>query len=123
MTISKCAMSFFLCDTSVYSNLNTLQIIQNNVLRIILKKPIMTKTKINDLHQEAKIELIKDRFDKLRFRYIKKARDNNNPIIKELINEYIRFKGGRSLNCKTLLCDTEMLDLNTHEDSFSSSDA
>ena len=32
------------------TNLNTLQVIQNNALRIILKKPILTRTEISDLH-------------------------------------------------------------------------
>jgi hypothetical protein len=105
------------------TNLNTLQIIQNSALRIILKKPIFTRTRISDLHQEANIELIKERFDKLRFKYIKKTIDNNNPIIKEVINEYIRFKGGRNLKCKTLLCDVEFSNLNENETSFESSTA
>ena len=38
------------------TNLKTLQV-QNNALRIILKKPLLAKTKIIDLHKEANIEL------------------------------------------------------------------
>ena len=88
------------------TNLNTLQVIQNNALRIILKKPILTRTKISDLHKEANIDMIKDRFNKLRNRYVKKAIENNNPTIRELISEYLRFKGGRNLKLDTLLCNT-----------------
>jgi len=35
------------------TNLNTLQIIQNNALRIIFKKPLMTRTTIDWLHEKA----------------------------------------------------------------------
>jgi len=38
------------------TNLNTLQVIQNNALRIILKKSILTRTKISDLHKEARYD-------------------------------------------------------------------
>ena len=41
----------------------------------------------------------------LRKRYIFKAIDNKNPLILDLIEDYLIFKGGRSLRKNTLLCD------------------
>ena len=41
------------------TNMNTLQTIQNSALRIILRKPIMTKTRISELHEISNLEYIK----------------------------------------------------------------
>jgi len=90
-----------ICET----NKNKLQVIQNNALRIILKKPKLTKTRIVDLHLESKLETLEERFLKLRRRYVQKAIINSNPVILELIDEFKNFKGGRLLTKKTLLCD------------------
>ena len=48
---------------------------------------------------------IETRMIDLRKRYIFKAVENNNPMILELIYEYLNFKGGRNLNMITMLCD------------------
>ena len=88
------------------TNLNTLQIIQNNALRIIFKKPLITRTTINWLHVTwANLIRIEVRMINLRKRYIFKAIDNKNPLIVELIEDYLIFKGGRTLRKKTILCD------------------
>ena len=87
------------------TNLNMLQIIQNNALRLILNKPKVTRTRIEHLHEEANIDMIDTRLTSLRKRYVLKAIHNNNPIIKDTISEYLNFSGGRYLNHKTLLCD------------------
>ncbi len=76
-----------ICDTSK----KKLQVIQNNALRAILKKPKIIKPKIIDLHTEAKLETLDERFLKLRRRYVQKAIVNNNPVILELIEEYKNF--------------------------------
>jgi len=55
------------------TNLNTLQIIQNNALRIILNKPKITRTRIEYLHEEANIDMIDTRLTTLRKRYVLKA--------------------------------------------------
>jgi hypothetical protein len=73
-----------ICETSK----KKLQVIQNNALRAILKKP-----KIIDLHTEAKLETLNEMSLKLRRRYVQKAIINNNPVILELIEEYKNFKG------------------------------
>jgi len=49
------------------------------------------KPKIIDLHTEAKLETLDERFLKLRRRYVQKAIINNNPVILELIEEYKNF--------------------------------
>ena len=87
------------------TNLNTLQIIQNNALRIIFKKPLITRTTINWLHDRANLIRIEVRMINLRKRYIFKAIDNKNPLILDLIEDYLIFKGGRTLRKNTLLCD------------------
>jgi len=87
------------------TNLNTLQIIQNNALRIIFKKPLTTRTTIDWLHEKAKLIRIETRMINLRKRYIYKAVENKNPMILELIYEYLNFKGGRNLSINTMLCD------------------
>jgi hypothetical protein len=84
------------------TNLNTLQIIQNNALRIIFKKPLITRTTIDWLHEKAKLIRIETRMINLRKRYIYKAVENKNPMILDLIYEYLNFKGGRNLHKCTL---------------------
>ena len=98
--------SSILAPALAKTNLNTLQVIQNNALRTILKKPLLTRTSIIDLHKSAKIEMLKVRFETLSTRYVQKAMVNKNPIITELIEEFKNFSsGGRVLPVKTLLCN------------------
>ncbi len=67
------------------TNLNMLQIIQNNALRLILNKPKVTRTRIEHLHEdEANIDMIDTRLTNLRKRYVLKAIHNNNPIVKDI---------------------------------------
>jgi hypothetical protein len=75
------------------TNLNMLQIIQNNALRLILNKPKVARTRIEHLHDEANIDMIDTRLTNLRKRYAFKAIHNNNPIIKDTICEYLNFSG------------------------------
>lgn len=85
--------------------MNTLQIVQNNALRTILKRPQITRTRILDLHKTAKVEMLKIRFDNLNTKYVQKATISKNPIITELIEEFKTFSsGGRYLTTQTLLC-------------------
>ena len=86
-------------------HMNTIQIIQNNAFRTILKKPITTRTRVQDLHKSAKVEMLKNRFESLNINYVQKAISSTNPIIIELIDDYKKFSsGGRVLTTKTLLC-------------------
>jgi hypothetical protein len=101
--------------------MNTLQTIQNSALRIILRKPIMTKTRISELHVISNLEYIKERFYSLSQRYITKAIVNKNPMIAQVIEEYQRYKGGRVLNSKTLLCELDLKDPNQSESDTSDS--
>jgi len=67
------------------TNLNMLQIIQNNAFRLILNKPKVTRTRIEHLHEdEANIDMIDTILTNLRKRYDLKAIHNNNPIIKDI---------------------------------------
>ena len=47
------------------------------------------------------------RLNELRKKYIEKAVERNNPLVKETISEYNRFKR-RHIKIKTLLCDLEI---------------
>jgi hypothetical protein len=99
-------------------NLNNLQIIQNNALRICLKKP--RDTPIIELHQQARITKIQDRLFELAVKYLVKGVVNFNPIIIETIRDYIRFSGGRELNKPTLLdpYKSELVELLKENDDF-----
>jgi hypothetical protein len=83
-------------------NKNKLQIIQNNSLRIILKKN--SHTRISELHKLANIDTIESRLRKLNSSYFRRGLINKNPIILELINEYINFSAARTVKKETPLC-------------------
>lgn len=83
-------------------NKNKLQVIQNNCLRIIFKKN--SYTRISDLHELAKIETIESRFKKLNSIYFRRGLISKNPIILELINEYINYSAARIIKKETPLC-------------------
>ena len=84
---------------------NLLQIIQNNCLRAIFNVRKIDKVSITRLHSMADLDTLKERFHNLGTRYLKSAIEEKNPLIEELIVEYKRFKGGRNLKIKTLLCN------------------
>ena len=63
--------------------------IQNNCVRIILKKK--SYIRISDLHNLANKETIESRFKKLNSSYFSRGLINKNPIILELINDYINI--------------------------------
>ena len=91
----------------IYTSLNKenktkLQVIQNNCLRIILKKN--SYTRISDLHNLANIETIESRFKKLNSSYFRRGLINKNPIILELINDYINYSAARLIKKETPLC-------------------
>ena len=64
------------------NNIATLQIIQNQALRIILKAPY--RTPIKDLHAKANIETIDSRINKLNDNYWLNCKLNNNELIEQL---------------------------------------
>ena len=74
-----------------------LNIIQNNVLRIILKKQRIVEPKILDLIFRVKTINIRwdERFLKSRNHKFKMQTLNNNPAIQELIDEIKKFLTGR----------------------------
>ena len=84
------------------TRLYDIQKIQNNAFRLIFNKPF--DTRISTLHELAKVGFVQDRFKHLSLRYILKAINNNNPIIKDAFNEYTRFANGRILTTNTLFC-------------------
>ena len=83
--------------------LNLVKTIQNNALRIILNKKRTDKISIIELHELVDIETIDARLQKLRVEYLYKALSSNNPLITEIVNDYINYSGGRILKFRSLL--------------------
>jgi hypothetical protein len=65
----------------------------------------MSKTTLDWLHERANLIRIETRMTNLRKRYIFKAAENNNPMILDLISEYLNFKSGRNLSMNTIVYD------------------
>ena len=90
--------SLFIYPLLSSSNKSSLQVIQNNALRIILKKKI--DTDIQELHKIGKIEDLFTRSQSLKNRYLNSAINNGNPLIKD---DFLMFKKLKNNNMKTLL--------------------
>ena len=80
----------------------TLQKIQNEALRRILKVP--KATRIEELHSRTGIEPISDRLRSLGLTYLKESIARENPILTDLIVEYRSFIGARAPVKKYILC-------------------
>lgn len=96
----------------VYNSLHkkykrVLDVIQNNALRIILRKP--RKYSTTKLHKEAKIQKLEYRFKFLKEKYHEQADLNGNPLIKSIVEEYKNYIGGHVLKRKTILCNVNHL--------------
>jgi hypothetical protein len=105
LTRSLIDYSGFLFNVLSEQNKNQLQIIQNNAIRFIFNKKMLDKISIADLHKMASLDQLNQRCEKLMTDYIKKAKETNNPLINEIIEDFIRYKGGREDKHKTILCD------------------
>jgi hypothetical protein len=77
--------------------------IQNNALRIILNKKRTDKISIVELHKLADIESIESRLQRLRVDFLYKALSSNNPLISEIVVDYMNYSGGRLLKFRSLL--------------------
>ena len=64
--------------------INSIQIIQNKVLRMILRTPF--KTRISTLHKMANIEYIRERNENLIKNFLKRSEDN--PTIQKVIDQH-----------------------------------
>ncbi len=82
--------SLFLFPVFSYSNRETLQRLQNNCLRIIVKKNKM-EMNVQELHDLCEINFLKERAKNLRLIYIYRALYSNNQLIKELYDGYVDF--------------------------------
>ena len=93
------------------------KVAENNVLRAILRKKKMDKISIIELHRLAGLEDFEDRILNLRSNYFRATENTANPLTLELREDFLRFKGGRTLSYKTPLDDIEEL-LNISEESL-----
>jgi hypothetical protein len=93
----------------------TLQVVQNNALRVALKMSFnrnsKKNTKITTLHDSANIITVEERCKNLREKYILNSVADCNPLICDLINEYKAFAGGRILTTATLFDNIEVFDI------------
>ena len=83
-------------------NKNKLQLIQNNSLRLIFHKPLHTP--IIDLHKLANLDTIESRFNKLNSKFIFKNLVNKNPLVCEVVSEFLNFSAARIIKYATPLC-------------------
>ena len=93
----------------------TLQVVQNNALRVALKmgfnRNSKKNTRITTLHDSANIITVEERCNNLREKYILNSVADCNPLICDLINEYKAFVGGRILTTATLFDNIEVFDI------------
>ena len=95
--------SSFLLPILTQKLLNLVNTIQNNALRIILNKKRTDKISIVELHKLADIESIESRLQRLRVDFLYKALSSNNPLISEIVVDYMNYSGGRLLKFRSLL--------------------
>ena len=92
--------SAFLVSFASDSQLEKLERIQNEALRIIFKVKITDHISNNKLRKRANVRSIKERLAFLSKNYIRRAICHSNDLIKDLLKSYVQEK---SLN-KTYLC-------------------
>ena len=102
--------SLFLFPIISETSRNSLQIIQNNCLRIIYKFK-RRDISINELHTLTKMDKLDSRAKSLKERYINLAQNNHNPLIKEIYNDYVQsYNNTQKNNFSTLFDDVVMND-------------
>ena len=98
--------SSFLVNNISKSYLKTLEAIQNNTLRIIFRIT-WEEAPTLELRERAKVCKIEDRLKDLNKKYLKKALLTSNPLITNLIDDYLTFRRNNDPNntdTKTALC-------------------
>ena len=71
---------------------NELEILQNNALRIILKKSLLDKTRNDILRDMAWVKTVNDRQKNLMRGYYERALLTGNPLIEKMFLNYRLFK-------------------------------
>jgi hypothetical protein len=66
------------------SHKRRLQVAQNKVLKMILRKPWWVGT--NDLHDEAGLTTVVDQTDLIHQKFVAKLRFSQNPLVTSLVN-------------------------------------
>jgi hypothetical protein len=91
------AILFPIMSQSAFNKLNS---IQNKAVKIINRKSIYSSSSLI----KTSIENLEERFNNLNVRYFIKATQNDNEIIKELLNDYKQFSLNRIIKQDTILC-------------------
>ncbi len=77
------------CNEKVIKDL---EVLQNDALRVIYRRSLLDHISVQTLRDWAQIEPIKSRHDTLLNNYYEKCLVSNNPLIKELFENYKNFK-------------------------------
>ena len=80
------------CNEKVIKDL---EVLQNDALRVIYKKSLLDQISIQTLREWAQIESVKSRHESLLNNYYEKCLVSNNPLIKDLFENYKIFKNRR----------------------------
>jgi hypothetical protein len=91
------------------------EIIQNNALRIILKISLSDEVLIIRLRELANVSSIEERHAMLLNRYYESALISENPLIRDLIVDYKRFKRRNFINESLALKQDGMVSIETLE--------
>ena len=83
--------SLFLYPILSIKNKNSLQIVQNKALRIILGKTLDDKISSNQLHETLGIEKIAERAHQLKDKYTTENCITGNPLFNEILLDYYNF--------------------------------
>jgi hypothetical protein len=88
---------FPIMSQSAFNKLNT---IQNKAIKIINRMSIYSSSSVI----KTSIENLEERFNNLNVRYFIKAIQNDNEIIKELLDDFKQFPLNRIITQDTILC-------------------
>jgi exonuclease III len=93
------------------TEMEALEAIQCNALRIIFKKSLNDRIKNEDLRAMANVESIKERLQKLSDKYFEKAICTFNPMIDEIIEDYGKFRNRNHKNPSLAMGNPNILNI------------
>lgn len=94
-----------LCKTRLLK----LQRIQNSAIRTIFH--LSRRTSVNELHRVARLETIEARLKRLNRTYVVRGLAFKNPIVIDLVKEFLNFSAARDIAVATPLCSFEKEEL------------
>ena len=86
---------------------------QNDALRIIFKKSLLDKVKVEELRDRAGVQSIFERHKILMERYYERAIISENPLLKRLFDNYKKFKKRNFIDEKLAIKNGDIVCLET----------